>query len=224
MKTINLLYLLLSFCCCICFATTLQAADTETKKVTVKNADNVERYYVLKSDPTIKHGEYAMEGFHWKAEGQYIMGQRTGIWSFYGHDAELESQYDFTNLKQTYQRQTMDTATTKVNIGGAYAKREVDSKPFLLGGTGRMWSIFGSNMRYPAAAQRAGAMGTVVIAVELSETGQVLNYKLEKSVGYGLDEEAIRVFKLIPNDWFPAIAAGKPVRSIFYLPLRFSIK
>nr|WP_255710075.1 energy transducer TonB [Pontibacter harenae] len=85
-------------------------------------------------------------------------------------------------------------------------------------------TILGRHIRYPAAAVRADAMGVVVIAVELSETGQVLSYKLEKSVGYSMDEEAIRVFKLIPNDWFPAIAAGKPVRSIYYFPVRFSIK
>jgi protein TonB len=45
---------------------------------------------------------------------------------------------------------------------------------------------------------------------------------VERGVGSGLDEEAIRVLKLAPA-WKPGIQNGKPVRVKFTLPISFMI-
>ncbi len=51
------------------------------------------------------------------------------------------------------------------------------------------------------------------------ETDGILsNYSIIKSVGMGVDEEAIRVMKL-SSKWVPARYKGKNVRSRFTLPL-----
>jgi len=50
--------------------------------------------------------------------------------------------------------------------------------------------------------------------------GTLNDFSIVKSLGYGCDEEAIRVMKLIP-DWLPGIQHGNPVSVYLVLPIRF---
>lgn len=50
-----------------------------------------------------------------------------------------------------------------------------------------------SNLVYPEKARENNIEGTVLLHAEIDDNGNVLQVKVQKSVGYGCDEEAIRL-------------------------------
>lgn len=86
------------------------------------------------------------------------------------------------------------------------------------------WSRFiMTTLKYPSAAARANKGGRVFVSFVVNTDGSIQDVKLIKGVGFGFDEEAIRVIKAMPR-WNPAKQNGKPVRSIFTQPITFAIK
>ena len=53
------------------------------------------------------------------------------------------------------------------------------------------------NVRYPKEAEDANIEGTVIVGYDISDNGIVLNQHIIKGLGYGCDEEAIRVIGLL---------------------------
>ena len=50
----------------------------------------------------------------------------------------------------------------------------------------------------------------------VEKDGTVTNIQLEKKLGYGFDEEVMRIFRRMPK-WKPAIRKGRKVRTNFSL-------
>lgn len=73
---------------------------------------------------------------------------------------------------------------------------------------------------YPAPSRRFGETGAVVLRVELSETGQVAQARVERSSGHPrLDEAALAAVRT----WrcTPASRNGQPVRAVALQPFNF---
>ncbi|MFN3402495.1 MAG: energy transducer TonB [Cytophagaceae bacterium] len=66
------------------------------------------------------------------------------------------------------------------------------------------------NIRYPVKAQNAGIEGRVYVEFVIGTDGTVIDAKAVKGIGFGCDEEAVRVIKL--TKWTPAKQNGKPVK------------
>ena len=49
------------------------------------------------------------------------------------------------------------------------------------------------------------------------------NIKIQHGISDDINQEAIRVIKLLSNNWIPAKLNGKNIRAQFVLPLRFKI-
>ena len=75
-------------------------------------------------------------------------------------------------------------------------------------------------IKYPLKAKALGVQGVVYVQFIVDEKGVVLEPKLIKKLGAGCDEEALRVLKKIK--FKPGYVNGKPVKSRFTLPIRFS--
>ncbi len=71
------------------------------------------------------------------------------------------------------------------------------SRPVYPGGITAMKKFVAANLKYPPEAIKAKAEGTVVIRYGLNYTGKVTDVKVKKGIGYGCDEEAMRVVKLM---------------------------
>lgn len=76
------------------------------------------------------------------------------------------------------------------------------------------------NQAYTTAAKKAGAKGAVVLTFVVEPDGSLHDFKVVKSLGYGLDEEAIRLVKSGPA-WQAAQSGTKPVRQKVRLRVRF---
>ncbi len=94
----------------------------------------------------------------------------------------------------------------------------VEQMPELIGGLKRIAEL----IRYPEIAKKAGVEGTVIVQFVVDENGNVRDPVVIKGVGAGLDEEALRVVKMLK--FKPGMQRGKPVRVRMALPIRFELK
>ncbi len=88
------------------------------------------------------------------------------------------------------------------------------------GGFKTFVQFLNSQIKYPRAALKAQVQGDVYVSFVIEKDGNLSSLKVERSLGYGTDEEAIRVLKL-SQKWKPGFEKGKPIRTIIR---RLSIK
>ena len=99
----------------------------------------------------------------------------------------------------------------------------VEQMPTFPGGELEMQKYIAKNIRYPAAASRAGIEGLVVVSFVVGKSGEISEVKVLKGLGAGTDEEAIRVIKSMPS-WNPGKQNGRAVPVRFTVPVRYTIK
>ena len=79
-----------------------------------------------------------------------------------------------------------------------------------------------SNLVYPEAAKAAGVEGKVYLQFVVDQQGVISQVTTLKGLGFGCDQEAIRVMESSPK-WIPAKQQGRPVKSKVTLPLVFKL-
>jgi protein TonB len=98
----------------------------------------------------------------------------------------------------------------------------VEQNPEFPGGTSAMYKYLGDNIKYPAAAQRANVSGRVFVKFVVEKDGSIGNVEVMKGIGFGCDEEAIRVIKSMPK-WNPGRQNGKNVRVFYNMPVVYKL-
>lgn len=82
-----------------------------------------------------------------------------------------------------------------------------------------------ANFIYPPLAKANGEEGKAYVGFQFSTTGEVKNIALRKKTDSKLlNEEAIRLIKLLPKAAKPAFKNGKPVAVQYIIPIKFQIK
>jgi protein TonB len=210
----------------ICFSLPAlgQALIMQTKKL--EHPYSKEVFYVLEADNTIKSGEYK-KYFHNKKvaeQGRVEANQRVGTWQYYNPQGTLEQQYNWTT--KTFESAQPFTGLDSywVEENGVFVNKEPDERPVLLGGTPVLHQYIMSRLRYPAQALRSGKAGVVYISATITPEGQMIDEKVDKGLGSGLEEEALRVFKTIDGEWIPGKVNGKPVNTKIIWPFRFGLQ
>jgi len=77
-------------------------------------------------------------------------------------------------------------------------------------------------IQYPEEAKNQGIEGTVMVEFTVNADGTLSNFNIIQSLGYGCDEEAIRVLKT--SLWNPAVQGNQMTSSIVQVPVEFKIK
>ena len=96
--------------------------------------------------------------------------------------------------------------------------------PVFPGGENALDDYVNGNVRYPSKAMDHGIEGKVMVHFIVDEHGNVTNVTtLGKPVGYGLEEEAVRVISNSPK-WTPGQVKGKSVKSYVILPIAFTLQ
>ncbi|MCP4550924.1 MAG: M56 family metallopeptidase [Bacteroidetes bacterium] len=98
----------------------------------------------------------------------------------------------------------------------------VENQPEYPGGEDARIAFLGSNIKYPAAARKAGIQGVVYVTYVVEKDGSIKDARIVRGIGGGCDEEAVRVINAMPN-WIPGTQRGKAVRVQFNLPIRFTL-
>lgn len=89
------------------------------------------------------------------------------------------------------------------------------------GGYDQFYKTVSKHLKYPRQAIRAGVEGRVFVQFTIRKDGTVTDVKLLKGIGYGCDEEAVRVMG-IPK-WKPGRQGGRTVNVRMVQPLVFEI-
>jgi TonB family protein len=89
------------------------------------------------------------------------------------------------------------------------------------GGMSAFVKFLQENIKYPEAAQKANHGGKVYTQFIVNTDGTISDVTILKSVGFGCDEEAMRVIKLAK--WTPGKQSGRVVRSRFTVPINFEL-
>jgi bla regulator protein blaR1 len=89
-------------------------------------------------------------------------------------------------------------------------------------GMEKFFEFIKDNLKYPAEAKQRAVGGRVFIEFVVEKDGTLTNLKSLKGIGYGCDDEAIRVLSMSPP-WKPAMQRKEPVRQRMVLPVAFSI-
>ncbi len=98
----------------------------------------------------------------------------------------------------------------------------VEVQPSFMGGNSEMYKFLGKNLKYPAAAQRANIQGKVFLSFIVEKDGSITDIETMKGIGFGCDEEAMRVVKLMPK-WIAGKQNGRNVRVKFTIPVFFRL-
>lgn len=98
----------------------------------------------------------------------------------------------------------------------------LEVQPAFPGGIAQFYIYLSKAIRFPEAAQEANVQGKVFVSFIVETNGRLTDIKVERKLGYGTDEEAIRVLKASPV-WTPGIQNGRNVRVRYNIPISFSL-
>lgn len=99
---------------------------------------------------------------------------------------------------------------------------QMDIKPEPYGGNQLMRAFICEEMIYPESALKAKEEGTVEIAATVLQDGQTVNYRIYTSISPELDNEALRISKLIL--FHPAVKSSKYIIDDVVIPVKFNVK
>lgn len=222
----------------------------ETKMVTRldKKTHYKAVYHVLKSNESILHGSYKvlgffdvvlLEGFYkndlkdsiWKeyqiqggsrnlkSVGAYIKDNKVGVWEYNDVNGEPEQKYDYTKKEIIFFKP--DSKVYSVVKGADTIKTKLDRPPLYIGGSTAKIESAPIKPKYPKKAIEKKISGKVYVSFIIDTTGKAINHRVISGIGYGCDEEALRIVKKIPDNWLPGLLDGKAVNVEYTLPVNF---
>ena len=98
----------------------------------------------------------------------------------------------------------------------------VEYPPTFPGGSQALLDFLRENTKYPEQAKKDSIKGRVVLSFVVETDGGITDLKVVRGVHPLLDEEALRVAKLMPK-WEPGYQNGTPVRVKYNIPVTFKL-
>lgn len=86
----------------------------------------------------------------------------------------------------------------------------------------RLGNYIRQNLRYPEAAIKAKIEGRAFVSFIVMKNGNVQDVQILKGLGYGTNEEAVRLIQSMPN-WNPGKQSGRPVNVKYNLVVPFTL-
>jgi len=97
-----------------------------------------------------------------------------------------------------------------------------EQMPKYPGGGDAMEQFINNNIKYPAEAKAKNIQGKVYVQFIVEKDGSITEVSIRRGANKLLDDEAMRVVKMMPN-WEPGAMRGKKVRVRYTLPITFSL-
>ncbi|GAB2778575.1 protein TonB [Hymenobacter luteus] len=92
--------------------------------------------------------------------------------------------------------------------------------PAFPGGAAAFQKFLHNEVHYPDEALQRHVSGKVYVRFLVTEEGRIRDAEVVKGLGAGLDEEALRLVRIMPW-WSPGQNAGRPVRVLYTMPIVF---
>ncbi|TKC07624.1 M56 family metallopeptidase [Pedobacter frigoris] len=98
----------------------------------------------------------------------------------------------------------------------------LEKNPSYPGGIEKFYQYVQRTVKYPQEAQNNKVQGKVLLSFIVEKDGSLTNIKVDRKLGWGTDEEAMRVIKNSIK-WIPGVAGGKIVRVKYNIPISFTL-
>ncbi|QHT69055.1 TonB family protein [Rhodocytophaga rosea] len=99
--------------------------------------------------------------------------------------------------------------------------QKLDIGPEYTGGWAEFYDLVGKNLKFPSQARKAKVNGKVFVQFVINESGELEDIQILKGLGYGCDEEVIRVIKLSSGKWIPGKLNNKSAKARVSVPVQF---
>ena len=232
----ELLTLLLAMLCPL-------AAQATTASVTHFSISDEERIDSVKA---AEFNQVLLDALHGDAQAQYIVGYRyyygRGIdpdaskaIAFLSRAVAQEHQAASELLKQVLDKanggdRTRFTAAELETIDSISASStrnddvhiSAEVMPCYPGGLNELVRFLSTNIQYPEEARQRKIEGRVLLRIVIDKTGNVEDVMVMQPVDDLLDQEAVRVCKMLPR-FEPGVVNGKAVRVWYTLPISFKL-
>jgi hypothetical protein len=139
-------------------------------------------------------------------------------------NAQVNAVNGYTNLNQiTIVGSANATASQNNKQDKVMDFVSVDTPPKFPGGMTAFYKFLGKEVKYPEEAKKNKVEGKVFLSFIVETDGSLSEItKVGTGIGYGTEEEAIRVLKLSPK-WEPGKLDGKLVRVKYHMPMSFTL-
>ncbi|MCE6990648.1 energy transducer TonB [Dyadobacter sp. CY323] len=191
--------------------------STEPEEKVYVNAWNKEGQQTIKDgDGFLRSVEKTFNGKYLIEEGKVVSGVKNGKWTGKWLDSTLHytEQYELGVLNKGLSYEGGKTTEYTVAM----------TNPQFKGGLNAFYKFLAQNIQYPVNASRNGVSARVKLSFVVCEDGSMCDYQVENRVGFGLDEEALRVVKKMEGHWEPGVLRGKPVRVRYFVPINFEVR
>lgn len=160
------------------------------------------------------NGNYSYKSKNSEEAGQIKDSEPEGTWK--GSDFRRKSSF-IENYKNG--KLVSGITTDSLNIKHSYSTKHLQPNP--KNGINSFYSYIGKSMRIPYDARNVS--GKIYITFIVDEEGNLVEPKVIKGVGYGIDENAIQLIKEAKK-WNPGKNRGIPVRVLYKLPITIMAK
>ncbi len=110
-------------------------------------------------------------------------------------------------------------STIKSDSSNVVYKEEPPEFP---GGVKKLMKYVENNLVYPEEAYKKNIQGVVKVSFIVEKDGSVSSPTIISGIGYGCDEEALRVIASLPK-FIPGKQNGNPVRVQYNVPIIYNI-
>lgn len=155
------------------------------------------------------NGDYEEVGENSFASGKVKNGFKDGNWQ--GYNKKIG--YTFS---ENYENQKLISGVSIDSSKVSHNYKVIEIKPEPKKGLEHFYKFIGRNLNVPNNPKNIS--GKVILKFTIDKEGKIVEPKIIKSLGYGVDEEAIRVLMIYP-DWFPGEQRGRKVRCTYSIPI-----
>ncbi|GAB3716713.1 energy transducer TonB [Flavobacterium koreense] len=150
----------------------------------------------------------------YEENGNYKDGYKYGKWSG-------KSMINMYSFEENYSDGNLVSGVSTEEDGTTYEYTELETKPEPKKGITDFYKHIGKNFNYTKQSEKLNIKGKIILSFVVDTDGKITDIKVIKGLGYGLDEEAIRVLSSYEN-WKPAKQKGIKVRCSYNIPIQLN--
>jgi TonB family protein len=122
--------------------------------------------------------------------------------------------------KDSFDKDSVQQVIQKPDASEPFICQFYGQMPEFLGGDFALHQYIEANLVYPDTAIKNNIQGIVRVRFVIEEDGSISNAKIVRPLGYGLDEEVLRLINSMPK-WKSGENNGKAIRVPFQIPIKF---
>lgn len=162
------------------------------------------------------NGTYEEIGKKFFASGEIKEGVKEGVWQ--GFDKERGSTFS-----EIYKDKMLISGVSIDSDKISHDYKVVEKRPEPKKGIMSFYRFVSKNFKYPDNMPK-DKIGKIIIRFVVDKDGKIIEPKIIKSIGYGADEEAVRMLLSFQENWTPGEIRGIRTRCTFALPIEIQAR